>query len=181
MAKFFTQLDATHRAFIGKQHLFFVASAPRIGRVNVSPKGMDCMRIVDDHRLAYLDLTGSGNETAAHILDNGRITLMFCSFDGDPLILRAYGRGETVLPTDPQWPALSALFPDLPGARQIIVTHIDAVQTSCGFAVPFYQFVEHRPLLLQWATKKGAAGLATYQQEKNTRSIDGLPTPFAVS
>ena len=180
MAKFFNRLDPNLREFIGAQHLFFVASAPREGRVNLSPKGMDTLRILDDHRLAYLDLTGSGNETAAHVLENGRLTLMCCSFDAQPLILRAYGHGEIVLPHSPAWQSLAPLFPDIPGARQIIVMHIDSVQTSCGFAIPFYTFVAHRHVLAEWATNKGVTGLTHYWQEKNTRSIDGLPTPFTV-
>jgi hypothetical protein len=180
MGKFFTELTDAHRSFIAQQKLFFVGSAPHSGRVNLSPKGLDSFRILNTRRVAYLDLTGSGNETAAHLLENGRITLMFCAFDGAPLILRLYGEGRTVLPQDGDWPELRPLFGAfIPGERQITVVSISSVQTSCGFSVPLYSFVGDRTQLTQWAEKKGEAGLAEYWAENNVQSIDGLPTPFS--
>lgn len=168
-------------AFITEQPLFFVASAPLTGdgHVNVSPKGLDSLRVLDERRVAYLDLTGSGNETAAHLLENGRITLMFCAFSGQPRILRLYGRGRVVLPGDADWDRLIGLFPSLPGARQIVEAEIDRVQTSCGFGVPLLEVVGQRDTLLRWAESRGPEGLVDYRRRKNGRSIDGLPTHFS--
>jgi hypothetical protein len=149
------------------------------GYINLSPKGLDSLRILSETQVAYLDLTGSGNETSAHLQENGRITLMFCAFQEPPMILRLYGQGWTVLPTDSDWAGLAAHFPSLPGTRQIIVAEIDRVQTSCGMAVPLYAFSEHRQSLLDWADKKGGDGIHAYQQKNNRTSIDGLPTPLA--
>jgi hypothetical protein len=167
------------RSFIEAQPVFFVASAPLEGdgHVNLSPKGLDCLRVLSMTRVAYLDLTGSGNETAAHLAENGRITFMFCSFTGPPRILRLYGRGRTVLPDAAEWSDLRARFPDHPGARQIILADISRVQTSCGFAVPFMEYVGQRDRLPRWAEAKGEVALRTYRREKNSRSIDGLPAP----
>lgn len=176
MARFYDQLSPQLSDFIRRQHLFFTASAARSGRVNVSPKGLDSLRILDPHSVAYLDLTGSGNETAAHLLENGRLTLMFCSFEGAPMILRLYGHGEALAPEHADWAALRPQFPELPGARQIIRLRIEAVQTSCGMGVPYFDFAGERDDLLSWAERKGAEGLAAYRRDKNTRSIDGLPT-----
>lgn len=176
MAKFYPALDDNLKAFIARQHIFFVATAPNEGRINLSPKGLDSLRIVDDRRIAYLDLTGSGNETAAHLLADGRMTLMFCAFEGDHLILRLYGRGRPVRHNDPEWAALSPLFPGLPGIRQIILLEIESLQTSCGAGVPLYQYQGEREALLRWAGKKGEQGIRDYQYEKNQVSIDGLPT-----
>jgi hypothetical protein len=177
MAKFFSELTITQRDFIARQKIFFVASAPMSGRVNLSPKGMETLRVLDGRRVAYLDATGSGNETAAHLGDNGRLTVMFCAFAGPPLILRLYGRGHAVHPRDPDWTGLRPLFgPPLPGERQLILMQVESVQTSCGFAVPFFDYDGERTQLREWAEKKGPDGLASYWTEKNTRSIDGLPT-----
>jgi hypothetical protein len=126
--------------------------------------------------VAYLDLTGSGNETAAHLKHDGRMTMMWCSFDVDPLILRLYGRGRAVRRQDAEWGALRKQFPDLPGERQIIMLDIDSVQTSCGYAVPMYDSRGERDTLARWAEKKGGVGLLQYWREKNQVSIDGLPT-----
>lgn len=178
MAKFFQALTAEQKQFIGRQHLFFTATAPATGRINLSPKGMDTLRIIDDKTIAYQDLTGSGNETAAHISENGRMTIMFCAFEGEPLILRLYGKGEVVLPRDPQWEMLSTLFDELPGTRQIIQLNIESVQTSCGFGVPLYKFAGDRDTLVKWAWKKGDQGLSRYRREKNRQSIDGIKIPF---
>lgn len=176
MAKFIEQLSPELLAFIGRQKIFFVATAPQAGRVNVSPKGMDSLRVLGPKTVAYLDLTGSGAETAAHIHENGRLTIMFCAVEGEPLILRLYGRGEVVRPELPAWAELKPQFPDILGARQIVLLHIDSVQTSCGFAVPLFDYVGERSLLIDWAEKKGEAGLREYVQRKNRASIDGLPT-----
>ncbi len=176
MAKFQDELDDNLRGFIARQHIFFVASAPRAGRINLSPKGLDSLRILDAKRVAYLDMTGSGNETAAHLLENGRLTLMFCSFEGDHLILRLYGQGRVVTRHDAEWDALSGLFPPLAGVRQIIVLAIDSLQTSCGAGVPLYDYRGEREALLRWVEKKGEDGARAYRLEKNRISIDGLPT-----
>lgn len=180
MAKFFDRLSPELSGFIRRQKLFFVATAPPggEGRINLSPKGMDTFRILADDTVAYLDLTGSGNETAAHLRhDPGRrLTIMFCSFDEKPLILRLYARGEAVRESDAAWPGLIDRFPDLPGVRQIILAKIESGQTSCGFGVPMFDPRGERGLMESWAIKKGPEGLAQYRREKNARSIDGLPT-----
>lgn len=176
MGKQFTALTSRHRAFIEEQHLFFVATAARDGRVNVSPKGLDSLRIVSDTRVVWLNGTGSGNETAAHLLDVPRMTVMLCSFDREPLILRMYGTARAVHADDAEWDDLFSLFPPMKGARNIFVLDIDLVQTSCGFGVPLMDFVAQRELMDSWAAKKGPEGLAAYQHEKNLVSIDGFPT-----
>jgi hypothetical protein len=169
-------IGAELRAFIEAQHVFFVATAPLEpeGRVNLSPKGMDTFRVLAPDRVAYLDLTGSGNETAAHLRQNGRITFMFCAFDGKPQILRLYGKGRAVRPGDAPWAGLAPLFPELAGARQIVVADVTRVQTSCGFGVPLMNFEAERDALVRWAEAKGAEGLRAYREQKNRVSIDGL-------
>lgn len=149
------------------------------GHVNLSPKGHDCLRIIDEHTVAYLDMTGSGNETSAHIAENGRITFMWCGFEGAPRILRLFGRGEVVLPDTERWQELAPLFDILPGARQIIVNHVYKVQTACGFAVPFMDYKEDRPTLKKLAESRDEDATREYQQQKNMQSLDGLPTPIA--
>jgi hypothetical protein len=177
MAKFFTELTPEHRAFITAQRMFFVSSAPRDGRVNLSPKGLDTFRVLAPNRVGYLDATGSGNETAAHLAENGRATFMFCAFVGDPLILRLYTRGRAVRSRDAEWTQLRPLFgPPLPGERQLIVAEIETVQTSCGWGVPLFAYEGDRTFLPASPKKKGPAFTAAYWAEKNTRSIDGLPT-----
>lgn len=180
MAKLYDQITEELAAFIAAQPLFFVASAPldAAGHVNLSPKGLDCLRVLAPQRVAYVDLTGSGNETSAHLAENGRITLMFCAFAGPPRILRLYGQGRTVLPETADWQELAPLFPAYPGARQIIVAEISRVQTSCGFAVPLMDYRGQRDTLIRWAEAKDEAGITAYQQQKNAVSIDGLPTPL---
>lgn len=174
---FFPELTDKLSDFIGRQKIFFVASAPASGRVNLSPKGMETLRVLGPRRVAYLDATGSGNETAAHLVENGRMTCMFCSFESDPLILRLYGRGRAVHGRDAEWAQLRPLFgPVLPGERQLIVLEIENVQTSCGFAVPFFNFEGERNQLKEWAEKQGPDGLDAYRKRKNLQSIDGLPT-----
>ena len=178
MGKTFDSITPELRGFIERQKVFFVATAPLSAaqHINLSPKGLDCFRVLSETRVGYLDLTGSGNETSAHVEENGRITFMFCAFEGKPMILRLYGRGRTVLPSSSEWSALATEFPTLAGVRQIIVAEIDRAMTSCGFAVPRYDFVEERDALIKWCDKKGPEGLAHYQREKNAASIDGIPT-----
>ncbi|MAS34998.1 MAG: pyridoxamine 5'-phosphate oxidase [Anaerolineaceae bacterium] len=178
MAKWYDDITDELQQFIARQHMFFVASAPLSadGHVNLSPKGMDSFRVLDAQRVAYLDLTGSGNETSAHLLENGRITFMFCAFEGPPRILRLYGTGYAVRPDHPEWAALAAHFTLLSGTRQIIVADIEKVQTSCGFAVPLYEYQSPRETLVKWSDTQGEEGIRQYWQRKNTRSMDGLPT-----
>ena len=180
MGKQFPSMLPEHMAFIRKQHLFFVgtaASSPD-GHVNLSPKGYDTFRILSENQVAYLDLTGSGNETSAHIEENGRITVMFCAFEDPPNILRLYGTGTVLLPGDERWEELYSRFEPIAGARQIIVVDVHKVQTSCGYAVPFMSYEKERDTLQRWAEHKGEEGLASYWQEKNMHTIDGLPTPL---
>jgi hypothetical protein len=181
MAKLYDRITDDLAEFIRAQPLFFVATAPVAsdGHINLSPKGLDCLRVLSPERLAYLDLTGSGNETSAHVTENGRITFMFCAFGGSPRILRLYGHGCTVLPGADRWAEVRPLFPDYPGARQIIVADITRVQTSCGFAVPLMEYAGQRDTLIRWAATRGDESLAEYWCEKNAQSIDGLPTPLA--
>jgi Pyridoxamine 5'-phosphate oxidase len=183
MAKTHEFITDDLQKFIRAQHVFFVATAPLDGggHINLSPKGLDCFRILSPTQVAYLDLTGSGNETSAHVQENGRLTFMFCAFDGPPNILRLYGKGRTILPGSPQWDAMSAHFQLYSGARQIIAADITRVQTSCGFGVPLMEYVGERDQLTRWAEKKGEAELATYRQQKNVCSIDSLPTPLAIN
>jgi hypothetical protein len=176
MAKFYSELDQTLRDFIVEQKLFFTASAPNQGRVNLSPKGIDTFRCIDNKTVAYLDLTGSGNETAAHLHENGRLTIMFCSFSEQPLILRLYGHGKAIRPQHEEWQEFYPLFESVPGERQIVVLKIEAAQTSCGFGVPLYEFKQQRETLIAWAGKKGESGIEQYWHDKNQKSIDGLPT-----
>jgi len=176
MANRYPGLDTKHTDFIRDQKLFFVATAACDGRVNVSPKGMDTLRILDDTRLVWLNLTGSGNETAAHLIENSRMTLMFCSFDRNPLILRLYGQAEALHPRDVSWPALIGLFPPHPGARQIFDFRIELVQTSCGFAVPLFDFAGERRQLEKWSINKGESGIRQYWSDNNRTSIDGKAT-----
>lgn len=182
MGKFFTAISEQHAEFIKGQHLFFVGTAPleREGHINLSPKGLDSFRILSPTRVAYMDIVGSGNETSAHTLQNGRITFMFCAFEGAPNILRLYGNGYTVLPGEESWDELVTHFTILPATRQIIVADIASVQTSCGFGIPYYNYVGERDHATKWAAKKGAAGLEAYKQEKNLLSIDGLPSALGL-
>ena len=165
------------REWIERQPLFFVATAPSgdDGHVNLSPKGLDTFRVLDEHTVAYLDLTGSGAETIAHLRQNGRITVMFCAFEGQPRIFRIHGTGEVLRQGDAGFEALSGLFPDLPGARSIIKVTAERLSTSCGFAVPLMTKAGDRDALVDWAAKKGADGIEAYWTEKNAASIDGLP------
>ncbi|RDC64358.1 pyridoxamine 5'-phosphate oxidase family protein [Adhaeribacter pallidiroseus] len=182
MGKFHDFIQPAHQEFIQKQHLFFVSTAPLSpnGHINLSPKGLDCFRVFSKNQVGYMDLISSGNETSAHTLENGRITFMFCSFAGAPLILRLYGKGHTVLPDTPEWETYAPHFKIYPSTRQLIIADITLVQTSCGFGVPLFNYEGERDIHFEWAAKKGLAGLAAYKQEKNLVSLDGLPTNLAV-
>lgn len=178
MGKLHPSIKPAHKDFIGQQHIFFVSTAPLSaeGRINLSPKGLDCFRVLSENQVAYMDLISSGNETSAHTLENGRITIMFCSFGGPPNILRLYGKGFTVLPGSETWKLYAPHFTIYPSTRQIIVADIDLVQTSCGFGVPLYDYAGERDIHFDWAEKKGEEGLREYMQQKNLTSLDGLPT-----
>ena len=156
--------------------MFFVATATADSRVNLSPKGMDTLRVLDANRVVWLNVTGSGNETAAHVQIDPRMTLMFCAFEGDALILRLYGKARVVHQNDADWRALYAQFQPLPGARQFFDMTVDLVQTSCGFGVPRYRFERQRDFLCEWAERKGEHGIRDYWRDKNQYTIDGLPT-----
>ncbi len=181
MAKLYNTITDDLATFIRAQPLFFVASAPLDlhGHVNLSPKGLDCFHILSPQQVAYLDLTGSGNETSAHLAENGRITLMFCAFAGPPRILRLYGHGHVILPHTNDWNTFVHHFPHYPGVRQIIVADITRVQTSCGFGVPLMDYVGQRDTAIRWAKAKGEDGITAYQRDTNMTSIDGVPTPLA--
>ncbi|MAM61686.1 pyridoxamine 5'-phosphate oxidase family protein [Maritimibacter sp. UBA3975] len=176
MAKQFDTIAAPHKAFIEDQHLFFVGSAAREGRVNVSPKGMDSLRVMGPNRIVWLNLTGSGNETAGHLRDVNRMTLMWCSFTTRPLILRCYGTARTVHPRDADFAELAGLFGTPTGARQVYDMTVDLVQTSCGYAVPFFDEHRERDTLVTWAEDKGDDGIVAYWEEKNLKTIDGADT-----
>jgi hypothetical protein len=180
MAKVYETIIPEVAEFISKQHIFFVATAPLSaeGHINLSPKGMDCFRIIGHNRVGYIDLTGSGNETSAHLAENGRVTFMFCSFEGAPNIVRLYGTGTTVLPGSDEWAALHPRFPAHMSARQIIVADVHRVSTSCGYSLPLMDFRAERDTLTRYWDVKGADALPDYQREKNAASIDGLPTPL---
>lgn len=179
MAKQFPRIEPEHQAFLMRQKVFFTASAAADGRVNLSPKGLDALRVLGPEAVCYLDRTGSGNETAAHLRADGRLTIMTCAFEGPPLILRLYGRGRILRRGGADYAALLASAfggEEPPGARHIVHLAVELVQTSCGFGVPLFDYVEERPVLTRWAAAKGEAGLEAYRREKNQLSIDGLPT-----
>lgn len=182
MGKQFSSIEPYHREFILKQQIFFNASACAEGHVNLSPRDLASLRVVGANAAFYLDLTGSGNETAAHLIADGRLTLMFCALEGPPMILRLFGIGRVIARHSPEYEALLTEHfggVEVPGARQMIWLDVDLVQTSCGMNVPLFEFRGPRDQLIRWAEKKGDAGLEEYRREKNTRSIDGFPTPFA--
>lgn len=183
MGKFYDHITESLQTFITDQHMFFVGSAPLSGEghVNLSPKGLDSFRVLTPNRVAYMDLVSSGNETSAHLLENGRITFMFCSFDGPPKILRLYGQGYTVLPDHQDWPKLSAHFKILPSTRQLIVAEISSVQSSCGYGVPLFDYTGEREHHFKWAETLGHEGLEAYRQNHNMVSLDGLPSPLGLA
>jgi hypothetical protein len=176
MGKIHERLDEKLIEFIGRQHMFFVGTAPDSpdGHMNVSPKGLDTFRILGPNSVAYLDLTGSGIETVAHLRQNGRITILFCAFEGKPLILRLHGRGKVVEPSDLGWDALIAEFPEYPGIRSVIVVDVERVADSCGYAVPLYEYKGERSQLITYAEKKGPEGMEKYKAQENKSSIDGI-------
>lgn len=176
MGKQYAELSEQLVKFITEQRMFFVGTATTDSRVNVSPKGMDSFRVLTHNRVLWLNLTGSGNETSAHVQLNPRMTVMFCAFDGPPLILRLYGEARVVHKHDNDWNVLYSHFNPIAGARQIFDLSIDLVQTSCGMAVPYYSYTADRELLSDWAEKKGDQGLKIYWEEKNQSSIDNIPT-----
>jgi hypothetical protein len=176
MGKRYPDISDRLRSFIETQKIFFVATAAPDGRVNLSPKGMDSLRVLSPNRVAWLSVTGSGNETAAHLLESDRMTIMFCAFEGRPDIVRLHGHARTHHPGDDGWNELSSRFPELPGARNIFDLEVDLVQSSCGMAVPYYDYVGERDDLNRWAENKGQARLTAYWDEKNRVSLDGRPT-----
>jgi hypothetical protein len=176
MGRALPAIDAKLAEFITAQPVFFVATAPlRGGHVNCSPKGNDgAFQVLDDMRVAYQDMTGSGVETVAHLRENGRVVIMFCAFSGPPRIVRLHGRGQVVVPGDGPYPALEGLFPASPGRRAFIVVDVERVSSSCGFGVPLMTFDRHRDNMARWAEAKGPDGLASYREENNALSLDGL-------
>jgi hypothetical protein len=183
MGRIHAELTEDLIEWIEAQHLFFVASAPTgtDGHVNLSPKGHDTFRILGPTTVAYLDLTGSGVETIAHLRDNGRLTIMFCAFEGKPRILRLFGRGAVITPDDPDFAGLAARFPTLPGTRAVIRCELERIGDSCGYSIPFLAYEGERETLIEWADRRGPDGIAAYHDEKNRTSIDGLaglPAPI---
>jgi hypothetical protein len=176
MGQRFTELSQLHMQFVREQHMFFVATAAADGRVNLSPKGLDSFRIVDAKQVAWLNVTGSGNETAAHVLENPRMTIMFCAFEGKPVILRLYGSARVLYPRDAEWQDYVSHFELIAGTRQIFVMEVDLVQTSCGMAVPLFDYQGQRQQLVDWAEGKGQAGIEEYWRDKNQLSLDQKPT-----
>jgi Pyridoxamine 5'-phosphate oxidase len=177
MGKVYEGIDSDLAAWIAEQHVFFVATAPLSGdgMVNVSPRGLDSLSILDEHTVAWLDLTGSGAETIAHLEENGRICVMFSSFDARPRIVRLHGRGRVVLPGDATFERVQREHPGHIGARAVIVVDVARVADACGWGVPIMDFVEDRDIMRPWAEKKGPEGLEAYRAEKNAVSLDGLP------
>lgn len=177
MGKLYDEITPELANWIGQQRLFFVATAPLAadGLVNCSPKGMDTFRILGPREVAYLDLTGSGIESVAHLRENGRIVFTFCAFAGPPKIIRLHGTGEVVTKDASGYGAIKALFPDHPGARAIVRADLSRISDSCGYAVPRFDYAGERDTLVRWAESRGRDGLSQYRSEKNTRSLDGLP------
>jgi Pyridoxamine 5'-phosphate oxidase len=177
MGKLFAELDDALREFIAGQQMFFVATAPLSaeGHINLSPKGLESFRVLDSKTVAYLDLSGSGIETVAHLRENGRIVIMFCAFAGAPRILRLYGRGRSVEPQDADWAGFQAHFPDLPGTRTVVVVELERIADSCGFGVPLYEYQGQRTQLVAYAENKGPEKIDRYKSLYNRASIDGLP------
>lgn len=176
MSKLLDSITGELKEFIENQKIFFVGTAAKDGRINVSPKGTDSFRVIEKNKIVWLNLTGSGNETAAHLLKNDRMTIMFCAFEGKPLILRLYGNAKIYHKRHEEFHKYSEMFPENTGSRQIIEMNVDLVQTSCGFAVPYMDFNEERTILNSWAKKQGKEGIETYWSTKNIESIDGFET-----
>lgn len=176
MAKFTETIPKRVEKFIKAQKMFFVATAPKNGRINLSPKGMDSFRIINEKRVMWLSVTGSGNETAAHIKENGRITIMFCAFEGAPNITRLYGTAKEIRHNSKNWEEAISHFEELPGTRQIFDITIESVQTSCGSSIPYYEYLGEREILNDWARAKSNQEIKEYWKDRNASSIDGLPT-----
>jgi len=179
MGQQFSEVSEKLKTFISQQKIFFVGTAADAGRVNISPKGMDSLRVLTSTRIIWLNVTGSGNETAAHVQQSPRMTLMFMSFEAKPLILRLYGIARVIHQSDPEWSEMYAHFSPLPGARQLFELTVDLVQTSCGMSVPFFNYVGEREQLNDWAVSKGEQGIKDYWLVKNQNSLDGFPTHIA--
>ena len=177
MAREYDVIDKKLADFVCGQPVFFVATAPlsEDGHVNLSPKGLDSFAVLDERRVAYLDLTGSGVETIAHLRENGRIVVMFCAFEGSPRIVRFHGKGRAVLKDDPDFAELAAHFKPFLSARSVIVIDVTRISDSCGYGVPLMKFERERDQLPKWAERKGPEGVVEYQQTKNATSLDGLP------
>lgn len=176
MGQRYSEISDKLKQFIEDQKIFFVGTATADSRVNISPKGMDSLRVLGKNRVVWLNVTGSGNETSAHIQETPRMTIMFAAFEGNPMILRLYGNANVIHKNDSEWNELFSLFNPIPGARQLFDLTVDLVQTSCGMAVPFFDYVEEREQLKNWASNKGDAGIKEYWLEKNQISLDGKPT-----
>ena len=176
MGQRFSELSDQHIQFISEQKVYFVGTAAEKGSVNLSPKGGDSLRVINSKEIAWLNLTGSGNESASHVLLNPRMTLMFCAFEGKPLILRVYGKAKVLHQTDNKWDEYSSKFPISVAARQIFVLDISLVQSSCGMSVPYFSYDGDRDDLANWSKKQGKEGLEKYWVKKNQKSIDGFET-----
>ncbi|MDQ6953187.1 MAG: pyridoxamine 5'-phosphate oxidase family protein [Mariprofundaceae bacterium] len=179
MGEKYTSIPEKQIQFMAKQRMYFIGTATSDSRVNISPKGMDSFRVLSPNHVLWLNVTGSGNESAAHLQQNNRMTIMFCSFEKVPLILRLYGKARTILTSDDDWDEYYGHFEPLAGARQIFDVSVDLVHTSCGYGVPLYDFVGQRPTLNKWAEKKGEQGIKDYWQEKNSLSLDDEPIIIA--
>ncbi len=176
MAKQFSEISDAHRKFIEEQHIFFTGTAGPDSRVNISPKGMDSLRVLGPNRILWLNRTGSGNETAAHLLQVNRMTLMWCSFTTRPMIMRAFGPARILHPRDADWAKMAAHFPPDFAARQLFDMQVDLLQTSCGYGVPFFDYAHERDTMQHWADDRGPDGVKTYWEKRNQVSIDGAPT-----
>lgn len=177
MGKEYDEIDDHLAAWIGRQHMFFVATAPLDagGHVNCSPKGLDTLRVLGPRQLAYADLGGSGIETVAHIRENERITIMLCAFEGPPKIFRFYGRGRAVEPGDRAFDGLVARFPEQPTVRNVVLVEVERIMDSCGYGVPEYEFRRHRDSLINWVNSKSEEDIVRYRRDNNAESLDGLP------
>ena len=175
MGQRFNEIKEKHIEFIGEQKMFFVATAGKEGKVNLSPKGSDSFYVLNKNRVVWLNLTGSGNETSSHVQENGRMTIMFCAFEGSPLILRLYGIAKTIHPKDKEWEEIKSLFPEMAGTRQFFDMQVDLVLTSCGTGVPLYKYSDDRNILVRLWKKRGQKKVEQYWKDKNGVSIDGIP------
>ncbi|WP_369918800.1 pyridoxamine 5'-phosphate oxidase family protein [Photobacterium sp. GB-72] len=179
MGKQFSELSDKHVEFIEKQKIYFVGTAADSGNVNLSPKGGDSLRVINSKQIAWLNLTGSGNESASHVIKNARMTLMFCAFEGAPLIFRVYGKAKVLHTKDEEWGQFVQLFPESVASRQIFILDIDFVQSSCGMSVPYFSYEGDRDDLANWSKKQGVEGIEQYWLKKNQKSIDGFETEIA--